>query len=65
MIRRLLPAAAAVLAPGGTLLVEYDGRAQTPRIERLAADAGFIDVTVTKDLAGLDRVLCAKTPKPA
>jgi release factor glutamine methyltransferase len=64
VIRRLLPAAAAVLAPGGTLLVEYDGRDQTAALEALAADAGFIDVTVTKDLAGLDRVLCAKTANP-
>jgi release factor glutamine methyltransferase len=63
VIRRLLPAANAALAPGGTLLVEYDGRAQTPEIERLAADAGFEDITIVQDLAGLDRVLSARTPE--
>lgn len=60
VIRRLLPAAAAVLGPGSALLVEYDGRAQTPEIEGLAADAGFTDITIVKDLAGLDRVLSAR-----
>ncbi len=63
VIRRLLPAAAAALAPGGTLLVEYDGPGQTPEFERLAADAGFTEITIVQDLAGLDRVLRAKSPE--
>ncbi|MFH1529303.1 MAG: peptide chain release factor N(5)-glutamine methyltransferase [Pseudomonadota bacterium] len=61
VIRRLLPAAAGALAPRGRLLMEYDGRAQTAAVRALAKDAGFEDITIVKDLAGLDRVLSART----
>ncbi len=63
VIRRLLPAAAAALAPGGALLLEYDGPDQTAELERLAADAGFTEITIVQDLAGLDRVLNARAPE--
>jgi len=59
VLQRLIPAAALALAPGGRLLVEYDGEDQTPEVKRLAMDAGLGDVTIVKDLAGLDRVLSA------
>ena len=62
VIRRLLPAAGESLAPGGRLLMEYDGRDQTPEVERLARDAGFEEITIVKDLAGLDRMLSARVP---
>lgn len=62
VIRRLLPAAAEILPPGGLLLMEYDGRSQTAALEGLAKAAGFGEVTIVKDLSGLDRVLAATTP---
>ena len=62
VIRRLIPAAAAALAPEGQLLMEYDGRAQTPAVQAMATEAGLEDVTIVKDLAGLDRVLSARKP---
>jgi len=60
VIRQLIPAAASVLAPGGQLLVEYDGAAQTEAVKALAQEAGLVDVEIRKDLAGRDRVLSAR-----
>ena len=62
VIRRLIPAAASALAPGGRLLMEYDGGDQTAAVEALAREAGFEDTMIVKDLAGLDRVLSARKP---
>ncbi len=61
VIKKLVPAAASALAPGGLLLMEYDGAAQTEAITALAQEAGLVDVEIRKDLAGRDRVLSAKT----
>ena len=49
-------AAAAVLATGGALVLEsYDERAGA--VADLLSRSGFIDVAVTQDLAGRDRVV--------
>jgi hypothetical protein len=39
--------------------VEYGGGTQTRAVRDLAAGAGFTEVRILKDLAGLDRVLQA------
>jgi release factor glutamine methyltransferase len=47
------------LAPGGWLVVEI-GETQGPRVKRLLEVIGYDAVTVTKDLAGRDRVVEAR-----
>ena len=52
----LVRAAAAVLATGGALVLEsYDERARA--VADLLSRSGFIDIAVTRDLAGRDRVV--------
>lgn len=53
--RRLVPQAAALLAPGGALLLEADP-AQAPALRGLIEAAGLVDVETLPDLAGLPRV---------
>jgi release factor glutamine methyltransferase len=53
VIRRLLPAAAGV----ARLLAVEVGAGQAPTVRQLMADAGFDDVCVQADLAGIDRVV--------
>jgi release factor glutamine methyltransferase len=52
----IIPAALAVLSPGGVLVLEA-GDDQSPAIVDLVSAAGFIDVVVTRDLAGRERVV--------
>lgn len=59
VIRRLIPQAAAKLVPAGVLLVEI-GATQAAAVTELAVSAGYSDVTIEKDLAGLARVLVAR-----
>ncbi|HML56229.1 MAG TPA: peptide chain release factor N(5)-glutamine methyltransferase [Solidesulfovibrio magneticus] len=54
-------AALSRLAPGGTLLVEI-GWKQGPAAAALLAEAGFAEVVVRRDLAGLDRVVEGRKP---
>jgi release factor glutamine methyltransferase len=57
----LVRAAAAVLATGGALVLEsYDERARA--VADLLSRAGFVDVAVTRDLAGRDRVVEGRLP---
>ena len=49
------------LAPGGVLLVEI-GWKQGPRAAAILAEAGFTEVAVLRDLAGLDRVVEGRKP---
>ena len=57
----LVRAAAAVLTPGGALVLEsYDERAGA--VARLLAEEGFAEVVVTSDLAGRDRVVEGRRP---
>jgi release factor glutamine methyltransferase len=60
-VRRLLGETASLLRPGGVLLVEigYDQGAEARRIARANR---WVDVTMHRDLAGHDRVLCARRP---
>jgi release factor glutamine methyltransferase len=55
-------AAHARLAPGGWLLVEI-GWKQGPQAAALLTEAGFADVAVRRDLAGLDRVVEGRRPE--
>jgi release factor glutamine methyltransferase len=53
--------AAAVLTPGGALVLEsYDER--TGEVAALLTRAGFVEVTVTRDLAGRERVVEGRLP---
>jgi release factor glutamine methyltransferase len=59
--RRLVPAAAGALRPGGTLLLEV-GDGQAAAVAGLAAAAGFVLVAVHKDLSRKDRMVEATLP---
>ncbi|WP_029893945.1 peptide chain release factor N(5)-glutamine methyltransferase [Desulfohalovibrio reitneri] len=61
-VRALLPEAARALRPGGWLLMEM-GASQGAACLELARGAGLVHPVIRKDLAGLDRVLCAKSPE--
>jgi release factor glutamine methyltransferase len=52
---KLAHAATEALRPGGWLVLEVAAGAGE-RVERLLAEVGFEDVTITPDLAGRDRV---------
>ena len=55
LCRRLVPEAAARLAPGGLLLVEADGP-QAPMLRALFATSGLVGPRSVRDLAGIERV---------
>jgi release factor glutamine methyltransferase len=55
VIRRLIPAAAARLAPGGVLAVEH-GFDQGAAVRALFAEAGYAEIQTAQDLAKNDRV---------
>lgn len=57
--RRLLPAAAKAIRGDGWLILEI-GQGQAEAVAALVADAGLGVVDVTKDLAGIPRVLAAR-----
>lgn len=61
LVRRLVPAAFAVLAPGGRLLLEADP-GQAAEIADLLGSAGFDRLTCLEDLAGLARVSGGRKP---
>lgn len=59
--RRLIPAAHAVLVPGGYLAFEF-GFSQQSDIESLLTAAGFENIEFTHDLQGIPRVASARLP---
>jgi release factor glutamine methyltransferase len=59
VIRRLLAAAPTRLRPGGWVVMEL-GCGQDAAVRELAQAAGFTDVAVEADLAGIARVLLAR-----
>jgi release factor glutamine methyltransferase len=59
--RRLVPAAARALRPGGTLLLEV-GHDQASAVSELARAAGFALLSVHKDLSRKDRMVEASLP---
>jgi release factor glutamine methyltransferase len=61
LYRRLIPAAAAALAPGGHLLLEI-GQGQQPAIEQLLAAAQLTAIRFFPDLQGIPRVAAAARP---
>jgi release factor glutamine methyltransferase len=61
VIRRLLPVAAAALAPGGVLIMEI-GQGQAASVTTLVAAAGLRLRTIEPDLAGIPRVVVASRP---
>lgn len=58
--RRLVPAAADALRPGGAIALEISP-AIPAAVERLVRAAGFVEPTVHPDLAGRPRVVTART----
>jgi release factor glutamine methyltransferase len=54
--------AARILRPGGALVVESGGGPQADVVVELMRDAGFVDATVRRDLAGIDRFVSAFQP---
>ena len=60
-LRRIVGEAPRWLAPGGSLAVEH-GYDQSARVCALFAAAGFRDVVVARDLAGIARVVAGSLP---
>ena len=58
LVRRLVAAAPALLAPGGALALEI-GAGQAQETARLCAAAGLVDVRVRRDLGAVERVVSA------
>ena len=63
LYRRLVPAAASKLEPGGVLLLESDG-SQAPILRSLLAGEGFGQVASYRDLAGIERITRGSLPCP-
>lgn len=61
LVRRLIQQGRRVLAPGGVLLLEI-GHDQGAAVHGLLLSAGFAEIEVRKDLAGLDRVAAGSLP---
>lgn len=61
VIRRLVPEAFEVLAPGGFLVMEF-GHGQWPAVSALLSDSGFEQIEFVPDLQGIPRVACAMRP---
>lgn len=57
--RALIPAAATALKPGGRIILEV-GQGQAEAVAALLAGAGFVEVGIKADLAGIDRVVHAR-----
>ena len=66
VIRRLVEqaTAAAVLAPGGRLYLEI-GHGQAPAVKDVLVRAGWSEVVVREDLAGIARIVAASRPGSA
>lgn len=60
-IRTIIARAPQWLAPGGWLLLEH-GHDQADAVAGLMRAAGFVDVTVRRDLAGLERLCGGRRP---
>ncbi|WP_025322703.1 peptide chain release factor N(5)-glutamine methyltransferase [Deferrisoma camini] len=58
VIRRIAAAAAGFLAPGGRLVLEF-GRGQERAVAAILEEAGFSQVEIRDDLAGIPRVAVA------
>jgi release factor glutamine methyltransferase len=59
--RRILPESRSLLSGGAWLMVEI-GAGQAADVLAIAERSGFVDAAIDKDLAGLDRVVAARSP---
>lgn len=59
--RALARQTGAILAPGGWLLVEV-GIGQAPAVQELFAGAGLTEIFISRDLAGIERVVGGRKP---
>ena len=59
LIRRLVVDAPALLHPGGAIVLEHSDE-QSGAVRELLEAAGFHDVSVHRDLAGVDRVVAGR-----
>jgi release factor glutamine methyltransferase len=59
--RRILPESRSLLSGGAWLMVEI-GAGQAADVLAIAERSGFVDAAPEKDLAGLDRVVAARSP---
>ena len=57
--RRLVPGAAGALRPGGHLVLEI-GHTQAGALSALMEQAGYVEISVHQDLAGLDRAVVGR-----
>ena len=57
--RRIIRESRDYLLPGGYLMFEI-GYDQAEDVGNLMSEAGYADITVKKDLVGLDRVVCGR-----
>jgi release factor glutamine methyltransferase len=62
--RAIMPASASLLGAGGWLLVEI-GAGQATGVVAIATDSGFPACKTYSDLAGLERVVAARSPQAA
>ncbi|OGK96820.1 MAG: protein-(glutamine-N5) methyltransferase, release factor-specific [Candidatus Rokubacteria bacterium RIFCSPHIGHO2_12_FULL_73_22] len=60
LIRRIVAGARGRLRPGGALVLETAGRGQAPEVAALLDAAGFGDVAVREDLAGVSRLVAGR-----
>lgn len=60
-IRRIISESSHWLAPGGLLAIEM-GETQGPALRELLQSAGYENITITKDLAGHDRIASGRKP---
>ncbi len=60
LIRRIVAAGRAVLAPSGGLVLETAGGVQAAEVARLMRAAGYAGVAVRADLAGVDRFVAGR-----
>ena len=58
-IRRIVPALPPCLRPGAPVVMEIAPE-QAEAVSHLLGDAGFADISVTRDYTGLDRVVAAR-----
>ena len=60
-LTRLIHDAPRVLRPGGWICLEH-GMEQAGDVRRLLNDVGFVNISTSLDLAGLERVSSARKP---
>ena len=63
-VRKIVAGAPERLTPGGTLAVEH-GYDQSDAVGEMFAEAGFSEIVVARDLAGIARVVAGVTNGPA